>query len=68
MIPRCLGYIGKPDQAHEHSAWVGAEPCGSEGQGVTRVAELAKAEPDHEYSAAPFLELPIWISRKPLSP
>lgn len=20
MIPRCLGYIGKPDQAHEYSA------------------------------------------------
>lgn len=68
MIPRGLGHIGKPDRAHEHGIWVGAEPCWSEGQGVTRATELAEAEPDHKYSAAHFLELPIWISRKPLSP
>lgn len=51
------GYIDKRDRAREHGIWVGVEPCYSEEQGMTRAAELAKADPTHEYSAEPFLEL-----------
>lgn len=70
MIPRGLGYIGKPDRAHEHGIWVGAEPCWSEGQGVTRAAELAEAEPDHEYSDVASVKSPLLDSQslKPSSP
>ena len=62
------GYIDKRDRAYEAGIWVGVEPCYSEEQGKARAAELERADPSHEYSAEPFLELPIWISRKPLSP
>jgi len=64
---KAWGYIDKRDRAREHGGWAGVEPCYSEEQGMARAAELAKAGPSHEYSAEPFLELPIWISRKQLS-
>ena len=58
------GYIDKRDRACEAGIWVGVEPCYSEEQGKARAAELEQADPSHEYTAEPFLDLPIWISCK----
>ena len=66
--PEAWGCIDKRDRAYEAGIWIGVEPCYSEEQGKARAAELEQAGPSHEYSAEHFLELPIWISRKPLSP
>ena len=62
------GHIDKRDHAYEQGSWVGVERCYSEEQGKARAAELDKADPGHEYSAEPLLELPIWISRKTTTP
>lgn len=65
---KAWGYIDKRDRAYEAGTWVSVELCYSEKQGMVRAQELELADPGHEYSAETFLELPIWISRKPLSP
>lgn len=61
---KAWGYIDKRDRAHEYGIWIGVEPCFSEEQGRARAAELECADPSHEYSAEPFLELPVLINRK----
>lgn len=48
--------------------WATIESCTSEAEGDARVAELQAADPTCKYRADAFLELPIWISRKALSP
>lgn len=65
---KAWGYIDKRDRAYEAGIWVGVEPCYSEEQGKARAAELEQADPSHEYTAEPFLDLPIWISRKTTTP
>lgn len=65
---KAWGYIDKRDRACEAGIWIGVEPCYSEEQGKARAAELEQADPSHEYTAEPFLEPPIWISRKTCSP
>lgn len=62
------GYIDKRDRAYEAGIWIGVEPCYSEEQGKARAAELEQADPCHEYTAEPFLDIPIWISRKITTP
>jgi hypothetical protein len=60
--PKNWGYIDKRDRADEYGIWLGVEPCYSEEQGRARAAELEKEDPNYEYVAEPFLELPVWIN------
>ena len=57
------GFIDKRDRCSDLEIWIGVEPCSSEALANNRVAELAAADPGHEYRASPFLDLPIWVSR-----
>lgn len=58
------GFIDKRDLSAKFEIWVGVEPCRSQEQGKARATELQQANPSYEYRAEPFLELPIWITRK----
>lgn len=63
------GRIDKRDCGHEHGICLGAEPCHSEQQSRVRALEAGMNAPAcHEYTDEPFLELPIWISRKIITP
>ncbi|MNR21764.1 hypothetical protein D3C85_1386830 [compost metagenome] len=58
------GFIDRRDLSRQLEIWVGVEPFDSQEKGKARAAELQQANPGYEYRAEPFLELPIWVTRK----
>ena len=61
-------FIRKRSLRDPAAQWATTELCANEAESHARVAELQASDPTFEYRADAFLELPIWISRKPLSP
>ena len=57
------GHIDKCDRSSPVAIWIGVEPCETEAEGKARAAELGRADPTHYYEAAPYLCIPLFITR-----